>query len=368
MLFNRISILTLALPISVVLFACSGNKTEIPSTHETPILVETAIPNSGSSSGLIEASGQVESAHTVNISSRVMGYITKMTLKVGDQVSAGQQLFSVSSNDIIAKKAQTEAMIAQAEATLRSTQKDLDRFTVLYKQQSASAKELDNMTLQYQSAKAGVEAAKEMRNEVSAQLANTNVTAPFSGTVTQKLAEVGSLANPGMPVLTLEQTGTLQVSASISENQITAVKTGEDAVINIESAGKTFTGKIIQINPSSQFTGGQYIVKISVPSTESKQLYSGMYVHIQIPLKGKSVVLKKEADFVSIPLKAIVTRDQLSGVFTVSAQNTALLRWVRLGNTQGDQVEVLTGLARNEIFILASEGTLYNGVPVKVKN
>ena len=367
MILNRNTNLTLAVVTTVFMLSCSGNKTESPVINETPVLVTTATPNGGSATGMIEASGQVEASHSVNISTRVMGYITKMQVKAGDHVSAGQLLFTVSGNDMSAKKAQTEAMITQAEASLHSAQKDLDRFTALYKQQSASAKELDNITLQYQSAKAGVEAAKQMRNEVSAQLAYTTITAPFSGIVTQKLAEAGSMANPGMPILTLDQSGSLQVSASISENEIVSVKTGDDAMMFIESAGKTFTGKEIQLNPSSQFTGGQYIVKISVPATDTKQLYAGMYVHVQIPQKGKTVITTKEADVVMIPVKALVTRDQLSGVYTISSQNTALLRWVRLGNTNGDLVEVLSGLAGNETFILSAEGRLYNGATVKIK-
>jgi hypothetical protein len=66
-------------------------------------------------------------------------------------------------------------------------------------------------------------------------------------------------------------------------------------------------------------------------------------------------------------VKALISRDQLTGVYTVSSQNTALLRWLRLGPVSGDQVEVLSGLAKNEPFIVSAEGKLYNGVPVKIK-
>ncbi len=364
---NRITQFTLTIVTALSMVACSGDTKKQPVKEETAISVKVATPNGNSVSGSIEARGQVEAAHIANISTRVMGYITKMQVKAGDHVAAGQLLFTVSSGDISAKRAQTDAMIAQAEASQKSAQKDLDRFTALYKQQSATAKELDQVTLQYQSAKANVEAAKQMRNEVSAQLAYTNVTAPFSGLITQKLADAGSMANPGMPVLTLEQSGNLQVSASISESQINTIKMGDEVNMSIESAGKNITGKIIQINPSSQFTGGQYIVKISLPVTDSKTLYAGMYAHIQIPVKEATTSVKKATDRVIIPLKAIVTRDQLSGVYTISSQNTALLRWLRLGNTSGDQVEVLSGLANNETFILSAEGRLYNGAAVTIK-
>ena len=83
-----------------------------------------------------------------------MGIITTLKVKVGDHVSKGQVLATISNQDILAKRAQADAIIMQAQATLTSAQKDYDRFTILYKQQSATAKELDNVTLQYNSANA----------------------------------------------------------------------------------------------------------------------------------------------------------------------------------------------------------------------
>lgn len=366
MLFSK-QFKTGAVLFSVSLAACSGNETKQPIQQEAPVVVQISNAGSTAAAGMIEASGQVEAIRSANISTRVMGYITSIQVKAGDKVRAGQVLFSVNSSDVQAKKAQTDAMITQAEAALQSAQKDYDRYTALFKQQSASAKELDGMTLQYQSAKANVAAARAMRSEVTSQLAYTTVVAPFSGTVTQKLAEAGSMATPGMPVLTIEQEGGLQVSASIPESQIASVKTGDDATMTIESANKKITGKVTQVNPSSQFTGGQYIVKIAVPSADSKQLYAGMYVHIQLAAKNNAGAKASDSANVMIPVKALINRDQLTGVYTVSSQNTALLRWLRLGPVSGDQVEVLSGLAKNEPFIVSAEGKLYNGVPVKIK-
>ena len=75
----------------------------------------------------------------------------------------------------------------------------------------------------------------------------------------------------------------------------------------------------------------------------------------------------KEVNMVTVPLSSIIKKDDLTGLYTISANNTALLRWVRLGKTIGDNVEVLTGLEKNEQFIVSSEGRLYNGIPVFVK-
>jgi multidrug resistance efflux pump len=80
--------------------------------------------------------------------------------------------------------------------------------------------------MQYQTAIAGVDAAKGMQHEVKSQFTYANVVAPFGGVVTQKLADEGSLANPGMPIITIEQGGSLQVTAMVPETEIVSLKVG----------------------------------------------------------------------------------------------------------------------------------------------
>lgn len=345
--------------------ACSSNKTETTAAAESAVTV-TVIKPTADEQRDINLSGQIEASQSVNISTRVMGFITMLKVKVGDHVGKGQLLATISNQDIVAKRAQTDAMINEATAALGNAQKDYERFTALYKQQSATAKEVDNVTLQYNAAKARLDGAKQMRNEVNAMLGYTSLTAPFAGIVTQKLAEQGNMANPGMPILTIEQSGSYQVSASVPENTISQVKQGDAATIKIDALNKIINGSITQINQSSQFTGGQYIVKISIPDAAKKDLYAGMYANVTIPLT-KPQPSTAVSNAVLVPLTSIVQKDQLTGLYTVGNNNRALLRWVRLGKTYGDNVEVLSGLEKNEPFIINAEGKLYNGVPVKVK-
>ncbi len=357
-LYRSVAIVSLA-----GLNACSGGSDKKNEVIEKPVAVELSTVSAGMQPAIL-ASGAVEAVQTAEISTRVMGRITNIFVKTGEKVSKGQLLASISDEDIKAKRAQAEAMIADAEGSYATAQKDFDRFNNLYKQQSATAKELDNVTQQHNSAKARVAAARQMRSEINANLSYSSLTAPFSGVVTQKLAEVGSIANPGIPILTIEQNGTLQVSASIAESDISNIQLGDVANIQIKSTGKNLDGKIIQINPSSQFTGGQYIVKISIPDTAKKDIYSGMFAGVSIPVKEIRPI---KNDVVLVPLSAIINRDQLTGIYTVGVSNTALLRWIRLGKTYGDKVEVVSGLSKDETFIRSAEGKLYNGVAVVVK-
>ena len=348
----------------MALTSCSSKeKKEEALVKDSAINVTVAMPI-GSGNETLNFSGQVVAAQTANISTRAMGYITKLNVKVGDHVSKGQVIGTISNNDMMAKRGQTDAMIAEANAALASAKKDYDRFTALYKQQSASAKELDNATLQYNAVKAKADAAKEMRNEVNAMLEYTTLIAPFSGTVTQKFVDAGSIANPGMPIVAIEQNDSYELSASVPESDINAIKTGESVAVIIKSANKSFKGTVTQINQSSQYSGGQYMIKVSIPEAEKKGLYAGMYANLSLEKPNTN---KGEMSKVMVPTSSIITKDDLTGLFTVSANNTALLRWVRLGQTIGANVEVISGLEKNEQFILSSEGKLYNGVAVNLK-
>lgn len=359
------NIYLIALALLTVFNSCSSNKEEKKNNSDSSILVQLASPSSNSSKEL-QLSGQVEASQTVNISTRIMGFITAMNVKVGDHVNKGQLLVTISNDDIKAKKAQADAMIAEAEAAFNNSKKDQDRFNNLYKQQSASAKEIDNINLQYNSAISRLEAAKQMRNEINAMMSYAQLTAPFSGVVSQKMMDAGSMASPGMPILTIEQSGVLQVSASVPETSIQQIQIGANATVQIQSADKTFQTNVSQINPSSQFTGGQYIVKLKIPEGAQKGLYAGMYVNISIPLKNSEPVNQND-DSILVPLTAIENKNQLTGIYTISSNNHALLRWVRLGKTYGDKVEVLSGLEKNEKFIIQAEGKLFNGASVKTK-
>ncbi|MDZ4845671.1 MAG: efflux RND transporter periplasmic adaptor subunit [Chitinophagales bacterium] len=342
------------------LTSCSGNKHEEETKKDNPVPVVVAVAGKQTGDN-IYASGQIESKETAAISTRVMGFITSIKVNPGDQVQKRQLLVTISDGDIQAKKAQAQAMVSEAEAALKDAEKDYKRFEELYKQQSASTKEFENAELHYNSIKAKTEAARQMQNEAEAMLAYTNLTAPISGVIIQKNMDAGSMANPGMPILVIEQTGGYQISASVSEADIASIKEGADAEVVIKSSGRIIKGKVSEISPSSQFSGGQYIIKVSIPDAEKNGLYSGMYVNVSITSSGLPTA---SGSFVLVPASAIIYKDQLIGIYIVSESQTALLRWIKAGKIFGDKVEILSGLRPDEKFILASEGKLYNGVPV----
>ena len=345
----------------ILLASCSGDHEKRTASKKEPVAVTVAYAGKQSNNA-IRASGRIESRQTAAISTRVMGFITAIHVKAGDRVKKGQLLATISSDDLQAKRAQSRAMVAEAEAALKVALRDKERYQQLYEQQSASSKEFENAALHYNSIKARAEAARQMQKEAESMLAYTNLTAPFAGVITQKNVNAGSMANPGTPLLVLEQDKGYKASVSVSERDIAGIKEGAPATIVIKSSGRTIEGTVSEVSPSSQFSGGQYLISVTIPETETDDLYSGMYVTATITSSAK---MSDTDDTVLVPASSLVHKDQLTGLYTISAGGTALLRWVKLGQTHGDEVEVLSGLTSEEPFILTSAGRLYNGAPVK---
>jgi len=353
----------------VVLFAigCSSNNSNPAGTQEEAIPVHVNLTINDTLSNYTSASGKLVSKNTVNISTRIMGYITAIHTTVGKEVRAGQLLVNVNATDIQAKGGQINAQILQAQSNYNAAKKDYERFQNLFSTQSATQKELDDMRTRYEMAKAGLEAVQQMKKEVAAQLNYSNIESPISGVVTARYADPGDMANPGMPILTIESPSSLQAQIFVSESNIRSVKQGMNVQLTIKSINKTVKGVVSEISRSASGTGGQYLIKADIENATG--LLPGMFVNAQFPFESGSLpsgAISQKS--VMIPESAIVEKGQLTGIYVISTQQTALLRWIRIGERIGEQVEVLSGLGPDEKYIVSSEGKLYNGAKVRVVN
>ena len=351
----------LAFSIALLLSSCGSEDKKLVTDNAPIIAVTVTQVEANSNSPFLSVSGKIQATNSADLSTRMMGYINKVHVNVGDKVSKGQLLVSINNADLQAKKAQVNAGITEAKAAFNNAQKDYNRFLNLFADNSASQKELDDITARFEMAKARLEAANQMKNEVNAQFAYSNITAPFNGTITGKIAEEGNMANPGKPLIRMETPGDFEVMAMVPETEISEIKTGTTVDVLVKSINETIKGKVKEVSASAKDTGGQYLVKIALDKTDANIL-TGMFTTVQFPIEKKTTSTQ-----VLIPSEAIVTNGQLSGVYTVSQSNTALLRWLRLGRTFGNQVEVLSGLTADETYIVSAEGKLFNGAKISIQ-
>lgn len=354
------------LSLTFLFISCGKDKKET-ANNEPAIAVQLSGITNDKNSPFVTASGKIEAENSANLSTRMMGYVTKVHVKVGQKVGAGQLLVSINNTDLHAKKAQVDASILQATAAFNNAKKDYDRFVNLYAQQSASQKELDDMTARYEMTKATLEGARQMRNEVMAQFSYSNITAPFSGEITNTFVKDGDMANPGMPLVGIEGASRLQVTAMVSESDISSITSGMAVKVIVKSLNKEVAGKVSEVSGSAKNTGGQYLVKVNLNQID-KSILSGMFVNVQFPVENKKESTNLVFDKVMVPESALVKQGQLTGIYTVGNGNTAILRWLRVGKAFGDQVEVLSGLSANESYIVSADGKLFNGAKVQLAN
>lgn len=347
--------------LTLVIFSCGNETKETTAKNTASVAVKVSSVNTENNSPFFTVSGKIEAANQITLSTRSSGFIDHIYVNVGDKVTKGKLLLSINNADLQAKRAQINANITQAQAAFNIAEKDYNRFKVLFSDNSASQKEMDDMTANFEMAKARLEAANQMKNEINSQFKYVDITAPFSGVITNKFMEAGDLANPGVPLIAMESPGNYEVSLWIPESEISQIKLDSQVDVLVKSFNQSLKGKVTEVSTSAFNTGGQYLVKVSLDKTDI-EILSGMYTSVKFPSKRKS-----STNTVLIPTEVIVKNGQLSGVYTVSQNQTAILRWLRLGKTYGDKVEVLSGLNSEEQYIVSAEGKLYNGVNVSIQ-
>ena len=188
------------------------------------------------------------------------------------------------------KRQQAQAGVNQAQKNFEIAQKDLKRFERLRESNSVSEKELEQMQLQFESAQSGLESAKQQLNQVNAMMSYTQIRAPFSGVISNKMIQAGDMAMPGMPLLSISSAEKLEVKSNVSEAQITQLSKNQAVKIQVPSLGETFEGKISEISNSSLGNGSQYFVK-SVFNELPENVLSGMYAQILVESTSSKAIL-----------------------------------------------------------------------------
>jgi RND family efflux transporter MFP subunit len=201
----------------------------------------------------------------------------------------------------------------------------------------------------YRVAEAGVQEARAMRGY-------TRITAPFAGIVSQKMANAGDLATPGLPLLVVENTGQLQVVAAAPEGLALKIKKGDALAVTVPAAEFSQSGTVTEIGPAADTASRTALVKIRINNTAALQ--PGQYARVALPgAAGVSTFLVPEA--------ALLRFGQMERLF-VTQDNIAHLRLVRSGEHREGQVEILAGLNGGEQVVVQGGERLVDGQPVHI--
>jgi len=360
-LFKRITkpaIVLLALAVTAI--SC-GSTDDAEVQQANPITVPVATAQMQSKSASHYYSGTVQSERTVNMSTKVMGRVTQLDVEEGDFVKEGEVIIRIKDDNLQAQKNQVQAGLQEARAAYENAETNYNRIKALYESESATKKELDDIKAQYEMTKAKVQAMEARLGEINDMLTYTQLEAPFDGYVVSKRISEGDMAAPGQPLIAFEQEHRMKVVATVPESEINRFNEGDAVLVEVEAAGlKNISGTISTINPSGNRGSRQFMVEIRLPKTDDiKSLKSGMFARIGVSSDENKAVL--------VPATAVIERGQLTGIYTLNDQSEVVLRWVRLGETLGDDVEILSGLAPGEKYVSAVEQPLHDGQKVNSK-
>jgi RND family efflux transporter MFP subunit len=330
-----------------------------------------------------DAGGVVRARATALIASRVATPITEVHVRVGDRVRRGAALVTLDAREIRANRARAvasslassesaraaDADVRAAESTVVLAQATRDRMSGLHAKRSATAQELDQAVAgfaaaeaQATSARARLAAANAARDAAQAAadgaaigITYTVLSAPFDGVVTDRHADAGSMAMPGAPLLTLEDTSAFRLETQIDEARAALIAVGQAVEVLFDGAiggGEWRGARVIEIahaDPASH----SFPIKIELP--RGLTLRSGRF--------GRARFTGPPRRALTAPAAALVARGQLTFVFLVDG-GRARLRPISAGAAAADRVEVLAGLRDGDVVVTKPPPSLSDGARV----
>lgn len=280
-----------------------------------------------------EASGTIKAKTISRVASKVMGTVTSLRVKEGDQVRAGQVLMTIDDRDMAQKVTAAEKTLEVAQQNRSLADITYGRYKNLYDKRALSQQEIDQIETQKKVAELDYERAKALLTEAQINHGFSRITAPISGIVTEKKIEFGSMAVPGTPLLVVEDTSFYEVEAPVDERLAGKLRVGMPAEIVTDSPGQRMPGKITVIVPLVDAMSRTFIVKVGVAGPS---LRTGLYAKVRIPVGEKQAILAPEY--------AVVEKGQLTGVYAVDSQGIIAYRLVRPGRKYNGSVEILSGI------------------------
>jgi multidrug efflux system membrane fusion protein len=391
--------IALLLVIALPLAACGKEPSQPAKTAEPPLVrgVTVGAVAAHEIEEATEVTGTVKSRTATTLSSKIVGRILTMRAREGGEVQAGQLLVELDDQDIVAQLRRAEAGLREAEAAVgevdrslaamaaarvaAESQRDLAattlaRYQQLLDRKSVAPQEYDQVAARHKAAAADVErviaegqvvqakrqqvlarieSAKAEIASVHVMLGYAKIAAPMAGVVVVKHADVGALAAPGAPLLTIEDSRHYWLDAAVPESQLAGIRRGQTLRIAVEAAGVATNATVSEILPAADPATRTALVRLELPAKGG--LRSGLFGRIWIPA-GRRQVLQ-------VAREALVDRGQLQGVYVVGTDNIARFRLIRTGATRPGGLEVLSGLSAGEQVVLAGVERVQDGARIE---
>lgn len=294
------------------------------------------------------------------IYARTNGYLSSWSKTIGDQVKKGEVLAVIDVPELEQELAQAHAQVGQIKVRLELARTTLKRWTLLKESDSAIEQEYDEKLAAVHQAEADLAFAQVNVKRLENVENYRRIVAPFSGVITRRSVDVGSLVTSGSQELfAITQTDTLRMTIWVPQVYADDVKAGQEvSVRQIESPNIIHTARIEHLAGALDPVNRSRQVDITLPNGDAK-LLPGSYVEIAINVVGKLSPL-------IVPVNTLVVDQAGTHVVTVDNDSRVAFRQVTLGRDFGREIEILDGIAPGEVLVASPSDALVAGETVSV--
>lgn len=286
------------------------------------------------------AEAVVEAVRQATIAAQVQGRVVEVRHDAGDPVKQGELLMRIDEREAAHAVAGSDAQVAQAQANLVNAQATYDRTKNLLARKFVSQAALDQAEAAYRAAEAQLRAAIAGRGQTGTTYSFTAVTSPLTGVVAQRHTELGEMAAPGKPLVTVFDPKGLRAVANVPQYKLAEVSKARRAKVEFTETGRLVEAVSINVLPTEDARTHTAYARVGLPDGLGG-IVPGMFARVHFVIGRATKLLA--------PDKAIVHRGEVTAAYVIDAQGRARLRQVRLGEfAAAGMVEVLAGLRAGE--------------------
>jgi RND family efflux transporter MFP subunit len=332
---------------------------------------------------LLTASGYIVARRKAVVSAKIQGRLSSLRVEEGSRVREGEVIARLENRDYLAQVERAEAAIQRAEADLAEARRQARVADRLTGEQIGTQDALDGANSRVTVSEAAVRQARADAEFYRAVLANTEIRAPFSGTVVKKMAEVGESVAPIPPgvnistasgaIVALADLDTLEVEVDVAESNVAKLGADQPAEVSAEAfPDRKYKARLRQVIPTADRTKATVQVKVTILDKD-KDLKPEMSARVQFTEKAAPVSKAPASGgpapvqtVVSAPESAIVTRDGKSVAFEI-LEGRARMRFVEVGSKNAGTVRIKGGLFGGETLVDAPPKDLKDGDAVRAR-